>query len=206
MFTHWPLRIAHTAPGQESERTYTTALDFKGAAGSGTNRYIVASPACLTLHCKLSSCRPRIISGAGSAACSSFIFAAIAISSSVSPSGISGWTVRPLSKRWGCMCIHASFFCNSEEGGQTNSSFCSMGDSSSSFFRKPFGQIIVSAVIRAICARKYTSSLPSKKGWVITFDPALPVSSLLIARAATISLGLMSGSFRHSPAKSLVTK
>ena len=31
----------------------------------------------------------------------SFIFAAIAISSSVSPSGISGWTVRPLSKRWG---------------------------------------------------------------------------------------------------------
>mmetsp|Transcript_39283 Transcript_39283/g.111045 ORF Transcript_39283/g.111045 Transcript_39283/m.111045 type:complete len:203 (-) Transcript_39283:552-1160(-) len=196
-----PPRATHTAPGHVKDFTHVTALVAGGASGDGP-RYMAMSPTCLIVQLSSSLSRVLRISRTGSASCSSF--AAAASSGNSSSSGSSLCVVRPLRRRWGCVCVHMPFPSSAAAGGQANSGFSSMGASSSSLTRRPLMQSSVSALIRAIWARRRSSSLPWKAGCDTTFAWGSPVMSRLIIRAEMTAPGLTSGRRRQASQRSFV--
>ena len=78
--------------------------------------------------------------------------------------------------------------------------------SSASRANLPFGASEVSAQIRAICARRYSFSLPGNGGYARTSAERSPVTNLRIAIAAEICAGVTCGSSTHGSETSVVTK
>mmetsp|Transcript_24438 Transcript_24438/g.60637 ORF Transcript_24438/g.60637 Transcript_24438/m.60637 type:complete len:200 (-) Transcript_24438:484-1083(-) len=135
------------------------------------------------------------------------------LGSSSSSSSVGGWVHRPMFKMPMLYRSHeeGSSIAAAVSGGGASSSSGSKsttfgGSDSSSIMYFPLAQSTVAAQIRAICARRYSFSVPGKGGYARTGAAMSPVKNLRMRAAATSWSGVTTGSSVHVPAGSFVAK